>query len=125
MVPKNLKRWFAIHFIADMVIGLPLLLAPRFLLGLFGWETESVFAFRIVGAALMGIGWESLLGRDEGQEHFRGMLRLKLIWSSCAVFGMSWGILGGEAPPIGWIFVAVFALFFAVWAYYARELRSA
>lgn len=124
MVPRSLRTWFVIHFIADMVTGLPLLIAPRYFLDLFGWESGSTFAFRIVGAALMGIGWESILGRNGSLDQFRGMLRLKLIWSASAVAGMTWGILSGEAPQIAWFFVGVFAVFFLIWANYARLLRA-
>ena len=122
MVPRSLRTWFQIHFIVDMIVGLPLLFAPVFMLEIFSMNAGPAFAYRVIGAAFMGIGWESLLGRNGGIEQFRGMLRLKLIWSSTAALGMSWGILNGEAPPVAWLFVAIFAVFFLVWAYYARRL---
>ena len=61
---------------------------PRITLGVFGWETIDPVTARLVGAALMGIGIESFLGRNAGIESFRGMLTLMLIWSFSAVFGI-------------------------------------
>ena len=123
MVPSSLRKWFVIHFIADMMAGLPLLLFPKQFLAVLGLFVDDTFAYRVVGAALMGIGWESLLGRNAGPDQFRGMLRLKLIWASSAIVGMSLSILVDSAPAIGWWFVGIFGVFFCVWAHYAWRLR--
>ena len=114
-----------IHFWADMLFGLPLIFFPEQVFDILRWGESDLFLARLVGAALMGIGWESLLGRNAGVESFRGMLRLKLIWSGSAVFGMSWALQSGGAPAIGWVFVVIFAAFFLLWAYYHRVLSNA
>jgi len=64
MVPKSLRVWFVIHFVADLLFALPLFFAPVFTLKLFGWETVDPATSRLVAAALFGIGIESLLGRN-------------------------------------------------------------
>ena len=61
MVPKNLRTWFVIHFIADYAFGLPMLIAPVWTMTLFGWIIIDPATTRLVGAALLGIGGESLL----------------------------------------------------------------
>jgi len=71
----------------------------------------------------MGIGIESWLGRNAGIEVYRAMLNLKVIWSGSAIFGIGLGLLRG-APPAGWIFLAIFAVFFMVWVYYRKEVRE-
>lgn len=124
MLSKSLRTWFVIHFAVDMLIGFPLLLWPAPLLRLFGWGVVDAFLARVVGAALMGIGWESLLGRDGGVSYYRGMLRLKLIWAGSAMVGMALSLLTGESPPAGWLFFGLFALFFLVWARYSFVLRE-
>ena len=123
MVPKALKTWFVIHFWADIVFALPLLIAPVWFLELFGWAAPDPIASRLVGAALVGIGVESLLGRNATAESFCTMLRLKVLWSSTAALGILVSMLQG-GPWGGWIFFAVFANFFCVWFYWKRRMDS-
>jgi hypothetical protein len=70
-VPAGLGKWFTIHFIVDMLLGIPLLLFPELIMPLLGWTTIDPIASRVVGAALMGIGIESWLGRNVSLEVFR------------------------------------------------------
>jgi len=122
-VPNSLRTWFVIHFIADMLFGIPLLLFPEQILPLLGWGAIDPISTRVVGAALMGIGVESYLGRNAPIEVFRAMLNLKVIWSSSAILGISLGIGRGGAQA-GWLFFAVFVIFWFVWVYYWRKLRA-
>lgn len=116
-VPAGLRSWFVVHFVADMIFAVPLFLAPRTILGLFGWTEIDPLSTRLVAAALFGIGIESLLGRNADRATFRAMLNLKLIWSSTATIGILWSVLEG-GPAMGWVFVAIFASFFTLWATY-------
>ena len=124
MVSKNLRTWFVIHFIADFLFGIPLLIAPVWMLGLFGWPSIDPFTARLVGAALIGIGGESLLGRNANTETFRAMLNLKLLWASTAIIGMVATMLTENYPLIGWGIVGIFVIFFFVWLYYRIQLRG-
>ncbi|MDQ7027158.1 MAG: hypothetical protein Q9P44_16555 [Anaerolineae bacterium] len=122
MVTEGLRRWFVVHFAVDMLFGIPLLIAPHWILSLFGWQTIDPFMARLVGAALMGIGIESYLGRNAGVEAFRGMLNLKVIWSLTATLGTGYTLLVGDAPAMGWLVVAMFAVFHGLWLYYRVQL---
>ncbi len=121
-VPVRLRWWFVVHFAVDLLFAIPLLLVPVFTLETFGWSTVDPLASRLVGAALIGIGVESFLGRNGSVESFRTMLRLKILWSVSASFGIALSIVQG-APALAWGFLAVFAGFSAVWMYYWRALR--
>jgi len=121
-IPNGLRTWFVIHFVADMLFGIPLLLFPRLLLPLLGWTTYDPLTSRLVGAALMGIGLESLLGRNASAETFRAMLNLKIIWASSAIFGIVAALIEG-APPITWAFLGIFVIFWIVWVYYRVYLN--
>lgn len=123
MVSRSLRAWFVVHFWADMLFGVPLLVAPAALMGLFGWTVVDPFTARLVGAALLGIGGVSLLARDAGVETYRALLGLKMIWSAAAVAGMVLTLAQGGAPPAGWLFVGIFSGFFGVWAYHRARLR--
>ena len=61
-VPNGLRTWFVIHFVADVLFAIPLLVFPQALLNLFGWGTYDPIMSRLVGAALMGIGSHCLAG---------------------------------------------------------------
>ena len=119
-LPPGLRTWFVVHFAADMLFGIPLLFFPEWTMGLLGWSPIDPIASRVVGAALMGIGIESWLGRDSSAEVYRAMLNLKVIWSSSAIIGIGLGLWNGGAVA-GWLFLAVFMVFWAVWVYYRRK----
>ncbi len=124
-VPKALRTWFVIHFWADILFALPLLVAPDAFLRLLGWEMTDPFTARLVGAALIGIGVESLLGRNATAKSFLTMLRLKILWSGTAVLGILASMLQG-APPLGWAIFGIFVAFNGLWTYwYLRLSRPA
>lgn len=120
-VPAGLRRWFVVHFVADMVFALPMFLAPVRFLRTFGWTCVDPIATRLVAAALFGIGIQSLLGRGEDRATYRAMLTLKVIWSSTATLGIVWSIVQGAAP-MAWLFAGTFAAFCALWSYYRVQL---
>jgi hypothetical protein len=121
-VPNGLRTWFVIHFAADVLFAIPLLFFPSWLLSLFEWGVYDPILSRLVGAALMGIGVESLLGRNADADTFRAMLNLKVIWASSALFAFGAGIAEGAAP-IAWVLMGIFAVFWFVWVYYRLKLR--
>jgi hypothetical protein len=123
MVPRSLRTWFVIHFVADILFAVPLFLAPVATLRLLGWSAVDPAATRLVAAALFGIGIQSLLGRNEGAETFRAMLSLKVIWSASATLGLLWTQLEG-GPRLGWLLLAIFAGFHVVWVRYRLALRQ-
>ncbi len=120
-IPLSLRRWFVVHFAIDVLIAVPLLLAPEWLLPRLGWLFVDPVTSRLVGAALMGIGLQSLLGRNAGVEVFRAMLNLKIIWSASATFGLGLGLLKG-GPPVAGLFLVVFVAFTGLWVYYRQRV---
>lgn len=121
-VPVSLRRWFVVHFVADVVVAIPLLAVPATFLGSLGWGTVDPLTARMVGAALAGIGVESFLCRHDTVEVFRAMLRLKCIWSGAAIAGLSLSLAQG-APPAAWAVLSVFVAFAIVWNHYRLRLR--
>jgi len=121
-VPGSLRVWFEIHFAVDMLFAIPLLFFPEILLPLLGWTVVDPITSRLVGAALLGIGGESLLGRNASKEVFLAMLNLKILWAAGAVIGIALGIAAG-GPPLAWALLVIFTLFLGVWGYYRNKLR--
>ncbi len=122
-VPTALRNWFVLHFVADWIFAIPLFFAPRPFLHLLGWHEVDSLTARIVAAALIGIGTQSLIGRNESVETFRAMLNLKMLWSASATLGILWSCLT-DGPVMGWAFVAIFAGFNGVWSYWRWRLRT-
>lgn len=122
-VPPSLRLWFLIHAAVDLVAGLPLLIAPGFFLSHLGWTHVDPATSRVVGAALLGIGGQSFLMRDEGVEAYRAMLGLKVIWSLAAALGLLVAI-GAGAPPATWAFLCIFIAFSGVWVHHAIRFRQ-
>ncbi len=98
-------------------------------------------AARLVAAALLGIGVESLLRLHEarlhhpmdenGNMHFqdsykakidtcRGMLNLKIIWSFGALIGLAISLVQGEQgrPAVLWLLLIAFLFFHGLWVYW-------
>ena len=119
--PPGLRTWFVIHFAADMLFGIPLLFFPEFFMPLLGWTLVDPITSRLVGAALIGIGGESLLSRNASRDVFKALLSLKIIWASAAVIGLVLGIING-APTLAWGFLVIFVGFLGVWIYYQKKL---
>lgn len=122
-VPRSLRRWFVFHFWADMVFAVPLFVAPDWFLRLCGWDTVDRVTARLVAAALLGIGIQSLLGRNESAEAYRAMLNVKCIWSGAAVAGFVLSIAQG-APPLAYAFLGLFLGFTGVWNFYRIRMKQ-
>jgi len=122
-IPASLRRWFVAHFIVDWLFALPLLVAPASTLRLLGWTVVDPVTTRLVAAALLAIGAQSYLGRNEDLATFRAMLNLKLIWSSSAIFGLVVGA-GSGAPAATWGILAIFIVFFGVWTHYRIRIKQ-
>ncbi len=125
-VPRSLRTWFVVHFAVDMIVGIPLFLAPVTVLGHLGWDRVDPVFTRLFAAALLGIGLESLLGRNAGPEAYKGMLNLKIVWSLSAALGI--GLSMTEAAiyrhPLAWSGLVVFVFFHALWVYWRIVLQK-
>jgi hypothetical protein len=123
-VPQALKTWFVIHFVTDMLFAIPLMLAPSWALGLFGWSSIDPYTARLVSAALFGIGVVSFLARDASLETYLTMLNLKVIWSLAAVTGISISLIQGAQgrPWFAWVILVIFGGFNLVWIFWCKRL---
>lgn len=121
-MPPHLRTWFIIHFVADYLAAVPLMIAPEQVLGLLQWGYVDPIATRIVAAAFMAIGGVSLIERNASVDIYRALLKLKLIWSVSAMVGVLIATKGQFALGSTVVFL-VFLGFFSVWAYYFRKVR--
>tara|TARA_Y100000034_G_C6660411_1_gene289488 strand:- start:227 stop:598 length:372 start_codon:yes stop_codon:yes gene_type:complete len=120
-IPKSLRVWFIIHFVADYLFGIPLLLFPVWTLNLFGFTAVETVTARLFGAALLGIGGVSLLTHKKGKESYDTLLSLKLIWSLAAIIGLIISIIQGS-PKATWLILLTFIIFNGIWLYYKKTI---
>lgn len=124
VVPPSVRGWFVVDFVfSALVMGLPLLLVPEWLLPRLGWSTVDPVATRLVGAALVAVGWQSWRSRGSGQEAYRALLGLKVIWCSLGIVGLV-AAIGAGAPQASWALLAVLLLLDGVWIHYAIRIKK-
>lgn len=121
-VQKSLRRWFIIHFITDFIFGMPLLFTPNYFLSFFGYQIEPLTT-RLVGAALIGMGWKSFLIRNNSLEQFQALPTLKIIWSLSAIVGIIL-TLTEHILKFTYIILLIFALFSTIWIDHKIKLNN-
>jgi drug/metabolite transporter (DMT)-like permease len=122
-ISSGLKTLFLIHFIVGILFGAVLFLIPLVYGSIINWTVKDPGAFRLIGAAMLGISCTSLLAyKNPDWDKVRITVILEIIWTVLGTLAMVWAILFEGFPPITWmnagIFI-VFAVFFLV--FYARE----
>ncbi len=120
-VPSSLKKWFIVHFWADMLFAVPLFIAPIYTLTTFGFTAIDPLIARLVAAAFLAIGGTSLIVKNKGPETFSALLTLKIIWSSSAIIATLLAIRSGTTP-FAWAILAIYLVFFSAWVYYKRRI---
>ena len=122
-IPASLRGWFVVDFVfSTLVLGLPLLVLPELVLSRLGWVAVDPLASRLVGAALIALGWQSWRSRKSGRAVYRALLGLKVIWCSLAIVG-SIAAIGAGAPQPTWALLSALLVFDGVWIHHAVRLR--
>ena len=130
--PRALRTAFIVHFWADYLAAVPLMVAPVWILKQLNVVVDPL-GVRLFAAALFAIGGESLLGRDQSRAQFSTMLRMKCIWSSAAIVAILLAVVsprleGGAFPNAATLAVyglalLIFVPFSALWWYWFLRLR--
>lgn len=122
-IPTSLRTWFVIHFIVDMIFGLPLLIAPVWLLGIFGIPIAATLTARLVGAGLISIGVMSFFARNENIPVYHALLNMKIVWSITAMIAILIYLYEGGVSIV-WLLFVLFLIFNLVWTYYKVRLSK-
>jgi len=116
----RLKNWFMANSVVSLPFGLGSVLAPHLFLSLFGATLGPAGALMMQygGAWLIGIGLLTWFTRDAAQsEAGWGIARALLIAYVIALVTSVMGQLGGVLNVLGWMPVAIQAVFSAGLAY--------
>lgn len=117
--------WFIVHGAVDLILAVPLLAAPQAFLEWLGWHTVDPFTARVVAAALIGIGGESLIGFRADLTSVKTMLNLKILWAVAAIVGTLWSAVTANSVPWGALPIAgLFAVFLVAWIVWRMRISG-
>jgi hypothetical protein len=116
---KALRTLFLVHVVTALVFGVPLIIVPGRFLELVDWAPIDPIAGRLLGAALLALGWSSFRGwQATAQPGVRVLVELEAVFTGLACVGLARHLFVGSYPVFPWLVFAVFAIFFLAWAYF-------
>lgn len=117
----NFKSFMFVYALVSILFGLGFVLAPGFVLSIYGVETGLAFRYigQLFGAALVSLAvlaWS--LGRAPASETRRGGVLALLVGEVLGLVLAVIGQLAGALNVLGWSVVAVYLLLAAGLAYF-------
>ena len=116
---QSLRITFILHAIVALVFGLGLLAAPGRVLDLFGWVPIDPLMSRMLGAALLALGWGSIRGyRAATWGEVEILVEVESAFTVLAAVGLLRHLLSGSWPWYVWMTFAIYAIFAIAWIYH-------
>jgi len=113
---KVAKAYFLIDAIFCLIIGAFLLIIPGRTLSLVGWVPFDPLMTRVVGAALLALGWGALRAwRASQYQKIAILVEVEFIFAALAGIGLLRHLIISYYPPIGWITFALLAVAAVAW----------
>ena len=140
-ISNSLRVTFLIHMIVALVLGAALWIIPGRTLTILGWVPEQVYLpqsdvsipgtsfvdgilIRVLGAALLAIGYASFLGwRTSRHEQVNLLIQEEFVFCVLGTVAFLVGIFtfGRPVPVIGWVLTAILVIFSVVWGLALRR----
>jgi hypothetical protein len=115
-MPKLLKITLIVHIVLAVMFGLPLLGMPGRFLSFFGWAPVDPLISRILGAALLGLGWLDFRTlRLNSRQAAQPVIEAGTVFCGLASAGLLWHVKGSYWPWMVWIVLATFIILTALW----------
>ena len=112
-----LKITLIIHIVLAVLFGLPLLAAPGRFLGLFAWAPIDPLLSRVLGAALIGLGWLNFCAlRQNSRAAAQPVIEAGLLFNGLAVAGLVRNMAGSSWPWVVWSLLGLFTVLTILWA---------
>jgi hypothetical protein len=113
---KALKNTFLIHAIVCIVSGLLLLIIPGRTLLFFRWAPIDPILTRVLGAALLALGWSSFRGWQATERaQVQIVLEMEAVFTALACVGLLRHLLFAHYPLVVWLLFAVYLIFAVAW----------
>lgn len=125
---KLIRPFLLVHAVVALLIGVPLLAAPGRFLGALAWAPIDPLLSRMLGAALIAMGWGSLCGfRQADPGRMQYLVEVGALFCGLTVIGLLRNMLGASWPFLVWLILVGYALFaigwIAVWLTWRRSPR--
>jgi hypothetical protein len=144
-ISNSLRATFLVHMIVALVLGAALLLVPGRTLSLLGWVPEQVqfpvqskgivlaapgtslvdpVITRLLGAALLALGFSSFLGWRAGRrEQVKLLVQTEFVFCVVGIVAILSGLftLLRPMPAIGWVIAAILLVFAVLWGLALRR----
>jgi len=116
---KSLRYTFLVHAVVAVLFGLPLLIIPGRWLQLLGWAPIDPIMARLVGAALLALGWGSFRGwRAAVRSDVEILLQVEAVFTVLSALAILRHLVGGSWPWYVWTMFLIFVIFAAAWIYH-------
>ena len=116
---KFLKSTLIVHTVLAVLFGLPLLGMPGRFLNFFGWAPVDPLISRMLGAALLGMGWTSWRAfKANRREVAQPVIEAGLVVCGLAAVGIAWNMLGAGWPWMVWLVLALYVILAAAWLWH-------
>lgn len=140
-ISNSLRVTFLVHMIVALVLGAALWLIPGRTINLLGWVPEQVqlpqselsvpgqtfvdpVITRVLGAALLALGYASYLGwRASRRDQVSLLVQVEFVYCVLGAVAILAGMftLGRPLPVIGWVLAAILVAFAVVWGLALRR----
>jgi hypothetical protein len=140
-ISSSLRTTFLVHMIVALVFGAGLWLIPGRTITLLGWVPEQVqlpqselsvpgqtfvdpVITRLLGAALLALGFASFLGwRASRRDQVSLLVLMEFVYCVLGVVAILAGMftLGRPMPVIGWVLAAILIVFAVAWGLALRR----
>jgi O-antigen/teichoic acid export membrane protein len=122
---SGLRIVFWIHAIVALVFGLAMLFVPMFVIDLFGFEPGDLYNMRILGVALVAMGFSSVLAAQAQRfERVAIVLLMEVVFTVISLLVALYAVIFAGAPVMVWLDVAIFAIFAVLFGYYYWQTRT-
>ena len=116
---KSLRNTFLVHAVVAVLAGLPMLIVPGRWLDVFGWMPIDPIMTRLVGAALLALGWGSFRGwRAAVRGDVEILIQVEAVFTVLSTLALLRHLTGGSWPWYVWAMFIVFLLFAIAWIYH-------
>ena len=113
---RGLKRVFLIHAVVAAIFGILLLVAPGRFLGIVGWAPIDPIISRLLGAALLALGWSSFRGwRATERRQVAILVEMEAVFTVLCCLGLLRHLLKANYPAMVWAIFATFLVFAIAW----------
>ncbi len=112
VIPFDLRVALRAFCLVGTLLGIVYLFFPAEFGERVGWPAEQPFDQRVIGSTFLAFALAAFLAARETEwARVRIVVRMSAFWTALAALLSVWGLLFGGLPTLGWVYVAMLAVF--------------